>query len=368
MQEMDSETQAHEEGARSSGNGPAAGAAQPRPLGKVRRIVACVLIIVLASAVFYSLRGFRRRGGDTDFAQTIARRRFSVFYVRSPLTVYLHQAAYHFIFRPLGRSPAEAVGFCSAVGGGIFVAALAAISRNALFLLFNLSAPLMFIFMGHVEHYAWVNALLVVYFLAVKRHLEQGRPLWPALVWLLLAASFHMLAVFYVPSFLFLLAERDPLTRRWRWRPSRNEAEWLLIIFIAWAAAVNAAPLLLYPAGLDNGLSRLVPLVKPIPPTHYRFTLFSLAHLKMWLYFNRESSPLGLALLILLLWTIRTRFEKFLLVATGCAFFWTWIWHPDRGPRDWDLFANLALPMNILVGLLLARQANRLLKRGESNG
>jgi hypothetical protein len=218
----------------------------------------------------------------------------------------------------------------------------------------------MFIFLGHVEHYAAVNALLAVYFLSVKRHLDTRGPLWPALVWLLLAASFHMLAIFYLPSFLFLLGERNPATRRWHWSRPRAERENLLIISILWALSLCAAEMSLFVSGLDNGISRLVPIALPLAPTHYRFSLFSLAHLQMWLYFHWKSSPLGLALLLLLARTIRARFERFLLVAVGCSFLWTWMWHPDRGRNDWDLFANLALPLNILVGLLLARLTRRL--------
>ena len=329
-----------------------------------------VVVALVATVDFFSLRAWRRVGGDSDFAVEVLERKFYVLYLRSPLTVYCNQAIYHFILKPLGwwspdrqidrQERAKAVGLCSAIAGGIFVATLLAISTNWFFLLFNLSAPFLFIFLGHVEHYGWVNALLVVFFLSVKHHLDKGGPLWPALAWLLLAASFHMLAIFYVPSLLFLLAERDPVTHHWRWRQSRREREILLIMFIAWALCFCVAEMTLFVAGLDNGLSRLVPLTFPVGPTHYRFTFFSLAHLKMWLYFHWKASPLGLALLVLLCWTIRSRFEKFLLVATACGFFWTWIWHPDRGRGDWDLFANLALPLNILVGLLLARLTERL--------
>ncbi|KPL05650.1 hypothetical protein AMJ85_11380, partial [candidate division BRC1 bacterium SM23_51] len=230
---------------------------QSQAVSRWRRRLAFVLVGVLVALALFWLRGFRRTGGDTDFAEGIAMRRFTVFYLRSPLTTYLHQGAYHFVFAPLGWSSGDAVGFCSAAAGGIFVATLLAISSHWLFLLFNLAQPLMFIFLGHVEHYAWVNALLAVYFLSVKRHLENGRPLWHALVWLLLAASFHMLAVFFVPSFLFLLAERDPATRRWRWRETRREREDLLMLFIAWAVLLSGLQLTLHVEGLDNGLSRL---------------------------------------------------------------------------------------------------------------
>lgn len=322
-----------------------------------RRLCTTILVAAMAALLLFALREGRRPGGDTEFAQSVAARPSAVWYARSPLTVYLHQTVFHFVFRPLGRSPSEAVAVCSAVAGGIFVAALVAISHNVLFLLFTLTAPFMFIFLGHVENYAWVNALLAVYFVAVKRHLEDDRPLWPALVWLLLAASFHMLAVFYAPSFFVLLARRDPVSRQWSWRQSRRERERMLVLFIAWALGIVGAQLLLPVSGLDNGLERLVPLFKPNKPTHHHFTFFAPAHFRMWLYFHLKASPLGLLGLILLWRWIRTSFERFLLVAIGCGFFWTWIWHPDFGERDWDLFANLALPLNILVGLLLARLA-----------
>jgi hypothetical protein len=318
------------------------------------------LVAVVATADFFSLRGARRPGGDTGFAVETATLNFNLFYVRSPLTVYLHQAAYHFIFEPMGRSPEEAIGFCSAVAGGIFVATLVSISTNWLFLLFNLSAPLMFIFLGHVEHYAWVNALLAVYFLAVKRNLENGRALWPAMLWLLLAASFHMFAVFYVPTLLYLLVERNEATGRRQWRPSLRDREIVLILLIVWAVWFCGSQMMLRVGGLDNNTERLVPLTQPARPSRYLFSLFSLAHLKMWLLFHWKSSPLGLALLVFLCWTIRTRCEKFLLIGVACGFLWTWMWHPDRAERDWDLFSNLALPLNILVGLLLARFSQRL--------
>jgi len=306
------------------------------------------------AALLFALRGFRQWGGDSDFAESIAAQKFQTFYLRSPLTVYLHQAAYHFLFEPLGRSTAEAVGFCSAVAGGVFVSTLVALSRHPLFLLFNLAAPFLFIFMGHVEHYAWVNAVLAIYFLAVRRHLERGAPLWAAELWLLAAASFHMLAVFFAPTLLFLLAGRDPLRGRWRWRTPRREREILLAIFVAWALVVSCAQLTLHVGGLDNGLSRLVPLRMPESESRYSFTLFSWDHLRMWLYFHARSTPAGLAGLLLLGWLIRGKFQQCLLVAVACGFLWTWMWHPDRGRNDWDLFANLALPLNILVGLVLA--------------
>ncbi|MBM3335760.1 hypothetical protein FJY63_13970 [Candidatus Sumerlaeota bacterium] len=171
-----------------------------------------------------------------------------------------------------------------------------------------------------------------------------------------------MLALFFVPSFLYLLIRRDPATGRLCLAHTRHVHEILLVIVIVWSLLLCAAMLTLQVEGLDNNISRLVPLRFPLLPSRYRFALFSWDHAKMWLYFNWKSSPLGLAVLLLLCWTIRGRFARFLLLATACGFLWTWLWHPDRGLHDWDLFANLAVPLNVLGGLLLERYI-RALKR-----
>ncbi len=339
---------------RSNANDSLAGSVRDSTTHGARPIALLLLLCFVAAADFYALRCCRRPGGDMDFAESIAEQPFTVFYVRSPLTVYLHQAVYHFVFQPMGWPAREAVAVCSALAGGLFVVALLLLCDRGLFLLFNLAAPFLMIFFGHIEHYAWVNMLLAFFFVAAKRQIETNGPLTPALALLLLAAAFHMLAVFYVPAFLFLVCRRNPQTRRWEWATPQRDRENCLLLLIFWILWYCGSQLSLHVGGLDNNLTRIVPLRLADGPTRYFFPMFSWTHLKMWLYFHWLSSPLGLLLLILLARRIRSRFEWFLLTAVGCGFLWTWVWHPDRGRGDWDLFANLALPMNILVGLLLA--------------
>jgi hypothetical protein len=363
---------------------PVTETATPLWRGQVRGALAYFAVGIIAFAVLFSLRGYSVPGGDTHFVTEFITRGY-VYNSRSPFITLLQQFVYKNFFGPYGFSSATAISFVSAVGGGIYVATLVAISRHWLFLLFNLASPLTLIFMGHVENYAWVNALLALYFLAAKRTIERGVSLWYAEVCWLLATGFHMLAVFYTPTFLYLLVERKgagtgcqpvplpagagtgcqpvpPPARRWRWRVSKRDGEDLLLTFIAWSIGILTLQMSLTVWGLDNGVQRLVPLIDRADD-RFKYSMFSWPHLKMWLYFHMRSSPLGLAGLVLLARWVRGKFYTFMLLAVACGFFWTWIWHADFAERDWDLFANLGLPLNILVGLLLVDAYTSLLDR-----
>ena len=106
--------------------------------------------------------------------------------------------------------------------------------------------------------------------------------------------------------------------------------------------------------GLDVGPERLCPLFHNPDPQHYYFTMFSLAHLKIYVHFIMMSSPLAIpAILVLSPWFLRGPFYRFLLVMTLCGMIWSFVWHPDMGPGDWDLFGSFAIPANILAGLML---------------
>ncbi len=297
---------------------------------------------------------FRRAGGDSVEMAGYVSSPYGCYYFRSPLTVAMHRAAFRAI-RPFGFSGADAMALCSAAAGGVFLLALLSISRHPLFLAFNLVSGTVFLFFGHVENYAWVNAMLVVFLALLKRHLEAAWPVWPAAAALTLACLLHMLAVFTLPVLAFAIwgwnAQRKRIVRR----IEDGDFEWVLIWLVGAAMIVALGPLVFPAAGLDNNFQRLTPLPPNPDPMHYYFTLFSPDHLKMIAYFHWKATPLGLAVLAALGWKIRTRFERYALGATLCSLAWTSVWHPDMGKPDWDLFCSFGFPLNVLDGLLLAR-------------
>jgi hypothetical protein len=217
----------------------------------------------------------------------------------------------------------------------------------------------MFIYMGHEENYAWVNMLLAVCFYLARDYIVGRRGLFVATLAYVGACLFHMLALFYFPAWLYLLlrVERSEKKLRLRVTAEKKDLERVLILFIGALLIVSvgalAAPVV---RGLDIHRSRLVPLFHNPDPYKYFFTMFSVGHAKMLLYFIKMASPLGLPLLILLCWRIRGRWQKFLLVAFACGFGFAVVWHPDMWRGDWDLFSTWAIPLNMLVGVLLAEQ------------
>lgn len=309
-------------------------------------------IFLLTTCVCLLLAPFRRPGGDTDeivgFIYTI-----DWYYIRSPLAMWMHRGVYHCIaFAGLG--PREAMALNSAMAGGIYLLALISISRHPLFLGFNLIAGTTFLFFGHLENYSWVNALLVLYFALVKRHLDGDEPLWPAAMILFLACLFHMLAVFTLPTIVWLALKWNPERRRPTLRVEKRDFEWMLMGLVGMMLFTAIAPVVTGWYGGNNGFERLVPLFVNPDPGHYWFTMFAWDHFKMLGYFHIMASPLGLLALLILIRRIRGRFQVFLLTATICGLGWTFIWHPDMHKGDWDLFSSFAFSLNILVGLLLA--------------
>jgi hypothetical protein len=316
-----------------------------------------ILVFLLSSSVFFVLRHHGRPGADSgEMILIISGYAEPVFYFRSPLTVLVHQYAYRLLSQ-FGWGPADTIGLCSAIAGGFYVVTLLLLSRHLLFLIFNLSAGVVFIFLGHVENYAWVNLLLALYFYQSREYLAGRCGLFRPTLAYVGACLFHMLALFYLPAWFYLLLKVERRDGAWRIHiaPQRTEVERILLLFIGaalfLALGALAAPVIL---GLDVHRSRFVPLFHNPNPTRYFFTMFSLGHARMLLHFILMASPLGIPLLIALAWRIRGKWQTFLLVAFLCGFAFAILWHPDMGKNDWDLFSTWAIPLDILVGLLLA--------------
>jgi len=328
----------------------------------IRKAIIYVLIFILSTSFFYIFRQYRRPGADSGEIVSFASSREIMYYYRSPLTVFLHQIFYK-ILSPFGMRVEDVISLLSATAGGFFVLILISFSRSFLFLLFNLSAGVMFIFLGHIEHYAWVNMMLGFYFLQAKKFFEGAPNIIFLTIVLCITCLFHMLAVFYFPTLLFLFLNPQKKDGKLQvFLPAKKDIEKIMIVLVLFFLILTFLPLILPTRGLDNNFSRLVPLFKNPNPQRYYFTMFSLEHFKLLLYFYMMASPLGFFFLIMLIGRIRTRFHKFLLLALGCALFWEFIWHPDMGKLDWDLFSNFAIPLNILVGLLLIEKNSKELK------
>lgn len=270
-------------------------------------------------------------------------------YYRSILTVWIHSLMYRCLF-PLGIDAWNAISISSSLAGAIAIVGLWRLKPNVWFLVINIMSGSFLVFVGHVENYAWVNTFLIWSFLEIQRWLDNGERLWPATVCLMLACLSHMLAIFYVPAFVYVL-----------WKNRRYPPMEILIPVLCLTGLISILSLTVQLLGTDNGLNRLVPLFHTWAKNHH-FTFLSLAHFEILFHFHHRTAflliPLELPLLYYLRKEIDTLFLRFLFACVICGLVWTTIWHPDWGRRDWDLFGQFGIPLHVLLGLLVVKKWN----------
>lgn len=325
----------------------------------LQQILVAGAVFFAFSGLFFALRPYAIPGGDSEEVCLFASSPQFMFYFRSPLVVFLHQLLYK-LLNPAGWSAKETIALGSSIAGGLYVVALTHISSNLSFLLFNLLSPFIFIFVSHVEHYAWVNMCLTWFIYYIYRFLNQRSSLIPATICFVLASAFHNLALFYLPA-LFVVAftvKRQNHRLKIDWHPflTLKQIKVVLLIFTGYFLLMSILPLIFSTSvrGLDVGKERLCPLFHNPNPVRFYFTMFQWEHFAMMLYFIKMSSPAGLPVIIILApWLLRGRFYFFLLIMTLCGLGWAFLWHPDMGYPDWDLFGSFAIPANILAGLML---------------
>lgn len=328
-----------------------------------KQILIFILLFTISTLVFYNLKGFRREGGDSgQMVNLVDASNDFQYYYRSPGIFILYQSIF-FSLHKHGLNGEKVIAITSSLAGGFFICVLLLISRNPIFLLLNIFSGIVFIFMGHLENYAWVNALLALMYLLGMKYLEgKVRFHFIVLVWVI-ACFMHMLAVFFMPVILYLfvnpnkenaLSHRDNLISKLN-LPSKPEIEKSLIFLISFLLIIIFAPIVLRNRVimLDVGSLRLVPLFKITNPRHY-FTMFSLGHIQMMFYFISNASLIGIPLLILLAYRIKTPVHIMLLIGFLCGILWAFVWHPDMGYGDWDLFSSFAIPLNLLNGIIAA--------------
>lgn len=339
-----------------------------KPLYSQSTILLLRTLVTLGLTFFlFSLREFCPVGADGWYLAELVATGSDGFFYRSLLTVELHRWVYR-VVQPWGLDSWNAIALSSALAGALAVQTLWALRRDGWFLALNIGTGAFLVFVGHVENYAWVNTFLLLSFYYAKAWIEGRWRAWPVALFYVLASLAHMLAVFYLPAFVYLF-----------WRKRDYHPLELVLPALLFSLVLSLAPLFGTLLGTDNGLERLVPWFTTWAKNHY-FTFASAAHLKMLAYFHQRAAyfgclslpfpiagletvwydpvlylgvPLELPLLVFLRRRIQGLYLRFLLVASLCGLAWTTIWHPDWGPMDWDLFSQFAIPLHLLLGLVL---------------
>lgn len=338
-------------------------------------IVILLFAFCLLALCFYSLREYRLPGGDTELMLTkwvgfLSTNR-PAFHQREPGEFLAHQLIFH-LLKDTGLELPDIYSVSGALAGAVYVLLIIHFIPHPLFWLVNLFTGSIFLFIGHIECYEWVNVILVFYYFLVYKKLTTPQSkirlfhLWSIL---LVAAFFHRLAVIYFPTILFFLVKRK--NRKISLSlPSRKEISAILIGLIIFCI-INIIPQLLY---LTNGQvivfeidNNLWEMIMPFSWSQaqavaersqlgafFEFLFGSREHLRHLFLFHTFCAPIGLLTLVTLGWRIRTPFQRFMLGASVLGLLWSVFWYPHGGFFDWDLFSNFSFPLNILAGSLLA--------------
>ena len=228
--------------------------------------------------------------------------------------------------------------------------------RLVLFLLIAAGSSLQ-LFSGYVENYTLLHFWLALYLYSGLRYIAAGSesrvPWRPSLAFVLASAS-HLTGVVLFPSLLFLWLLRVPWLKR---IPGIGR----FIIKSGPSLAVAAACSIMLVLGpIFSDRSSMVPLLGGRQENPAPYLFFSLTHL--WEKFNFLLLICPAALVALPLAVTRWRifrsmdslsFSFAAWSAAGCVFFST-VFNPLLGIRDWDLISLPAIPLALLAGWTLS--------------
>ncbi len=263
-------------------------------------------------------------------------------------------------------------------------------------LLFPSTTLIFQIFCGHIEFYPWTNALLMVcvYFSWKCIHQNQS-PLYASIA-MALAGGFHSSGVFYYPALLLLPWLQQHLNGRLRLYKQDgmkmgvffflfiitamlHRVPWLYLLVLVLAIpaffalvkhdvrktltpwmAVYLPWFMLFTVRASLNL-RAEPLIEHLPPfmepyDHgaYLYMAISWEHLYDKTMFHLWLAPFALVTIISFCigkWkqVIQDRWLLFLGHFCVWTMVWTILFYPQLRTRDWDLFATMSIPLNLMA-------------------
>jgi tetratricopeptide (TPR) repeat protein len=279
-----------------------------------------------------------------------------------PLESFLHLKAFDLAKALFNLDAGTTYALLSCVAGSLFIFLTFIFSdfvgkqRSekilSFFILISLGS--MELFFGYVEHYSFLYVFVFVFIFAALAYLEGKLKLIFPLLAFLLAILSHVSAVYLLPSVLFLFLLRDGLTTNGEIKISPRRVFW--IGFLAFVFLV------IFILGYKK-YGWIVPrLFVPLTKGDYYapgYTLFSLSHFLDFLNQQLLISPVGLILLLALLFCkipkklFKDKISWFLLIVALPQLLMNFLLNPIlSASRDWDMFSGVSLGYTIL-GLYL---------------
>ncbi|MCA9434982.1 MAG: hypothetical protein KC978_04310 [Candidatus Omnitrophica bacterium] len=293
------------------------------------------LFVILVPALLFHLRHLRPSGGDT--ADTLSRVESSFYlFLHAPMVTAGHRALWLGLDR-WNWTPAECVSLSSSLAGGFFFAALFRFSTSLCVWLPFLLSKSIFIFLGHVENYAWPFALSLWAVVVLKESMGQRKGARGCFIFLGLAAVCHPITLMAWPGAIYAL---------YPWR--RRTVIVILVAIISLFGLANLLLITLETAGHFQG-QWILPLAHGEQPLN-RYTLFSSQHWWEVFVLHALNMPLGILLLMYFGWGRWNGWQGGLILTVCLTLAWSMVWDPTLSYDDWDLFAWPAIFVNLAGG------------------
>ncbi len=338
-----------------------------------RKLLLRLILATVSAPIFWFFRIRHLNWGDAKiFVEAIPHPDFRLTYNwQAPLDVFIHSKAWELASRLWGWDVATVYGVISVLSGVVFLQLLLSLAeelgrnRSEKLFIWALVATggFMQLFFGYIESYTIIPTGIIAYLWLGTRFLKGCLSFfWPVFI-LSLTNAFHPSTITLWPSSLALVRGRA-----WKY--------WLRFTLVPLTVALMVVALMEsgkhgieallgvdFPGGADRRW--FVPLFRTETEWEH-YTMFSWGHFLDIANEQLLVAPFGL-ILVALLWRngFRRVEEKereillFLALATASYLLFTWTWNPDYGGRkDWDLFACVGIPLNVLASLLSTRVWN----------
>ena len=320
------------------------------------------LISLLGLIIFWILRAKTPLLGD-GYLRAGEIKLGRLFSITEPLDFYLHLL----VSRLSGLDGYTTYGVLSCIAGALYIFLILLFcdlwgkdGKEKLFIFLILATMgATGLFFGYIESYSFMYVAMIAYILFGIRYLKQRSGfVWPCL-FLLLAAGFHLSALFVLPSLFYLAFAALPQPTRLKVRRIHKTKRVKFTNMVSLVCVISLIGVGLY---LLKTYSPEEPpgsfLIYPFGGGESFYSFFSLAHLLDFVNHQLLISPVSvvLCMVFLIFWrwiNFKENAVKFLMWLMVCSFSFALLVDPKLGyARDWDLFAFAGLGVTLL-GLYL---------------
>ena len=214
-----------------------------------------------------------------------------------------------------------------------------------------LSLGSMQLFFGYVESYTLLQVFLMAYILCSVLYLKGKLSLiWP-LVMLVVSCALHIIALVFIPSFLYLWWRELKKEKQIYFKGSHLILAGIFCTLTVWRIAIVTSS--------AEGGFHTTPLIPLLPSLENGFTLFSGAHIMEFLNQLLLLSPVGIILFLFFAgkaFKQRDPVIKFLFVASVFSLVFIFLFNSVLGSADWDLRAFPGLFFVLLGSLFFLKE------------